>query len=83
MGIADGVPIQHFFLTIPKAPVMTGDFGQKSLTDPDRCLRHASVVSGQRSTLSSESVIGHRPDDDFGGKPNKKSSRSTNDSPFA
>ena len=46
-------------------------------------MSHASIVARQESTLSSESVNGHRPDDDFDGNPNKKLLDSTNHSPFA
>ncbi len=46
-------------------------------------MSHAPNDARRQPTLSSESVNGRRPDDDFDGNPNKKLLDSTNHSPFA
>ena len=83
MRVADGMPNQHLFLTIPTAHMMTSNFGKKSPDGFIRRTRHASFVGARQSTLSSAHIIGRLPDDDFDGKPNKNSDRSANSLPFA
>ena len=77
------MPNQHFLLTNLKANARTNQIGQKLANDQENCLKVAFMVAGREPTLSSEGMIGHRPDDDFHRKPNKKSADSTKDSPFA
>ena len=83
MRIADGMPNQHLFLTIPTDLMMTNNFGKKTSDGFISRARHASFDGARQSTLSSAHIIGHRPDDDFDGKPNKNSDHSANSSPFA